>query len=157
MVRFAFEKLKWYEAPGFHKTLRITSLLLFASFLIAVPVSFFVRRRREDAAKPTPRLASLARWALIVIAVLAVLFDLGLEQVFSLEDIAAGEVALLKTLLAIPILVTVLTVGAVVFTGLAWRNGYWYLSERIHYMLVTLAAVAYIWFLNYWNLLGWRF
>jgi len=157
IVRFAFEKLKWYEAPGFHKTLRITSLVLFASFLIAVPVSFFVRRRREDAAKSTSRLASLARWALIVIAILAILFDLGFEQVFSLGDIAAGEVALLKTLLVIPVLMTVLTVGPVVFTGLAWRNGYWYLSERIHYMLVTLAAVAYIWFLNYWNLLGWRF
>jgi CubicO group peptidase (beta-lactamase class C family) len=156
IVRFAFEKLKWYEAPGFHKTLRVISLVLMVSFLIAAPVSFFVRRRREDAAKPTPRLASLARWTLIVIAIMAISFDFGLERVFSLEDIAAGDVALLKALLAIPILITVLTVGAVVLTGLAWRNGYWYLSERIHYMLVTLAAVAYIWFLNYWNLLGWR-
>jgi CubicO group peptidase (beta-lactamase class C family) len=157
IVRFAFEKLKWYEAPGFHRTLRISSLVLFASFLIAAPLSFFVKRRREDAAKTTPRLASVARWALIVIAILAILFDLSFEQVFSLEDIAAGDVALLKTLLVIPILMTVLTVGPVVFTGLAWRNGYWHLSERIHYMLVTLAAIAYIWFLNYWNLLGWQF
>lgn len=156
-VRFAFEKLKWYEATGFHKTLRITSLVLFASFLIAAPVSLSVKRRREDAAKPTPRLASLARWALIVVAILAILFDFGFEQVFSLQDIAAGDVALLKTFLVIPTLMTVLTVGPVLFTGLAWRNGYWHLSERIHYMLVTLAAVAYIWFLNYWNLLGWRF
>jgi len=44
---------------------------------------------------------------------LAILFDLGFEQVFSLEDIAAGDVALLKTLLVIPILMTVLTVGRV--------------------------------------------
>jgi len=65
------------------------------------------------AAKPTPRLASLARWALIAIAMLAILFDLSSEQVFSLEDIAAGDVALLKTLLVIPILMTVLTVGRV--------------------------------------------
>jgi hypothetical protein len=28
---------------------------------------------------------------------------------------------------------------------------------RIHYSLVTLAALAFVWFLNYWNLLGFRY
>jgi len=27
---------------------------------------------------------------------------------------------------------------------------------RAHYALVTLGALAFIWFLNYWNLLGFR-
>jgi hypothetical protein len=27
----------------------------------------------------------------------------------------------------------------------------------LHYTLVTVAAVAFVWFLNFWNLLGWRF
>jgi hypothetical protein len=31
------------------------------------------------------------------------------------------------------------------------------LAGRVHYTLVTVAAVAFMWFLNYWNLLGWRF
>jgi CubicO group peptidase (beta-lactamase class C family) len=30
----------------------------------------------------------------------------------------------------------------------------WNLAARIHYTLVALAAVALVWWLNYWNLLG---
>ena len=26
-----------------------------------------------------------------------------------------------------------------------------------YYILVTIAAVAFVWFLNQWNLLGWQF
>jgi hypothetical protein len=37
------------------------------------------------------------------------------------------------------------------------KNNYWGIATRVHYTLVTVAAVAFVWFLNYWNLLGWRF
>ncbi len=30
------------------------------------------------------------------------------------------------------------------------------LAARLHYSLVTLAALAFVWWLNYWNLLGYR-
>ncbi len=36
------------------------------------------------------------------------------------------------------------------------KTRYWNPGARVHYTLVTLAALAFIWFLNYWNLLGWR-
>ena len=51
----------------------------------------------------------------------------------------------------------VLTVAALVYTVLAWKDRLWGLTGRVHYTLVTVAAVAFVWFLNYWNLLGWRF
>ena len=37
------------------------------------------------------------------------------------------------------------------------KDRFWGLAGRLHYTLVTVAAVAFVWFLNYWNLLGWRF
>ena len=40
---------------------------------------------------------------------------------------------------------------------LAWKDSYWSIPFRTYYTLVTVAAVAFVWFLNYWNLLGWRF
>jgi hypothetical protein len=43
------------------------------------------------------------------------------------------------------------------YSVLAWKNSYWGIAARVHYTLVTVAAVAFVWFLNYWNLLGWRF
>ncbi len=62
-----------------------------------------------------------------------------------------------KIVLGLGVLSAVLTVGAVVYTVLAWKKRYWSIGARVYYSLVTVAAVAFIWFLNYWNLLGWRF
>ncbi len=55
------------------------------------------------------------------------------------------------------VLAALLTVGALVYAVLAWKKGYWGVAFRAYYTLVTVAAVAFVWFLNYWNLLGWRF
>jgi len=54
-------------------------------------------------------------------------------------------------------LAAVLTVPALVSMVLAWKNSYWGIAARAYYTLVTIAAVAFVWFLNYWNLLGWRY
>ena len=34
------------------------------------------------------------------------------------------------------------------------RNHYWSLAWRVHYVLVTVASVAFLWFLVNWNLLA---
>jgi hypothetical protein len=64
---------------------------------------------------------------------------------------------IMKISLGLGVLAAVLTVGALVYTVLAWKNRYWGSAFRAYYTLVTIAAVAFVWFLNYWNLLGWRF
>jgi hypothetical protein len=38
----------------------------------------------------------------------------------------------------------------------AGREGFWSTFGRVHYTLITLAALTFTWFVNYWNLLGWR-
>jgi hypothetical protein len=53
--------------------------------------------------------------------------------------------------------VAVLTVLAVGMTVIAWRNHYWGVWGRVHYTLVALALVGFLWFANTWNLLGFRF
>jgi len=62
-----------------------------------------------------------------------------------------------KIVLGLGVLSAVLTVGALVFTVLAWKNRYWGIAGRAYYTLVTFAAAAFVWFMNYWNLLGWRY
>jgi hypothetical protein len=63
---------------------------------------------------------------------------------------------ILNALFALPALAIVLTIGSLVFTVLAWKDRYWGVLGRLHYTLVTLAALAFIPFLHYWNLLGFR-
>jgi hypothetical protein len=50
-----------------------------------------------------------------------------------------------------------MTACALVYTVLAWKSSYWGITARAYHTLVTIAAVALVWFMNYWNLLGWRF
>jgi hypothetical protein len=86
-------------------------------------------------------------------ACLSVLFILLLNQ----NALAYGVPPLMVAALAVGLLTAVLTPGLAVFTGLAWKERYWSLAGRVHYTLVALAALALVWFLNYWNLLGFRF
>ena len=48
------------------------------------------------------------------------------------------------------------TIGALIYAVQAWKKGYWGVAFCAYYTPVTVAAVAFVWFLNYWNLLGWR-
>ena len=68
-------------------------------------------------------------------------------------EIVYGIPPLLRTAMTLPVPIAVLTLGALVFAGLAWKRRYWGLAGRIHYTLVTLAALAFVWSLYYWNLL----
>jgi hypothetical protein len=60
-------------------------------------------------------------------------------------------------MLSIPLLAIPLTGAMIFFTVMAWRQRFWKRRGRVHYTLITLAAGAYIPFLHYWNLLGFRF
>jgi len=37
-----------------------------------------------------------------------------------------------------------------------WRAKLWSLAARIHYTFVAIGAVALVWVLATWNLIGWR-
>ncbi len=153
----AIEKLAWYEAPLFHYILLGVCLSLFLSVLIVGPVGFFVARDRRGE-RPQPLLARVARWLQAGIALLGIVFPLIFVVVMN-DTIAlvTGNTPILNVLPVVPIAIIVLTIGAVLFTLLAWIGRYWNLAGRIHYTLVTLGAAAFVWFLYYWNLLGWRF
>jgi hypothetical protein len=59
-------------------------------------------------------------------------------------------------LLCIPLITTVLAV-ALPFAGvMGWRSARWSWLSTLHYALVVLAILAFIPFLVYWNLLGFR-
>jgi len=150
----AYEKQAWYEVPLFHYVLFTTCMLLFLSVIIAALVNYFVNRRHTDR-PPQPRMARVARWVLGGAAVLGLAFvAFFLIAIPNDTSVLTGEAPLLNILGFISIPLAVLAVGALVFTVLAWKNQYWRLAGRMYYTLGTLAAVGFVWFLSYWNLLG---
>jgi hypothetical protein len=90
------------------------------------------------------------------ISVLNLLFVIGTMLWFNPVPVF-GVSMIYRIVLGVGVLAAVLTVGALLCSLLGWKNSYWGIYARVHYTLVTLAAVAFVWFLNYWNLLGWRF
>jgi len=154
-----FEKLDWYETLGFHMALTLGCVLVFLSMIPVALIRAIRNRRLSGDRKPAPRGARLAHWIILAISVLNPLFLVG----FALGMPAIMQNALLdppwimKIALGLGVLAAVLTAGALVYTVLAWKNRYWGIASRLYYTLGTVAAVAFVWFLNYWNLLGWRY
>jgi hypothetical protein len=54
------------------------------------------------------------------------------------------------------LLIVVLAGGTVVLAVQAWHRGWWGVSGRLYYSIVTIASVAFVLFLAFWNQIGWQ-
>jgi CubicO group peptidase (beta-lactamase class C family) len=154
---FAFEKLRWYGTPAFNMALVLGCVLVFVSMIPVVLIRFIRDRRASSDRKPAPRGTRAAYWIIVGICLLNLLFVVGTVVWGSNLVPFFGVSMIYKIVLGLGVLGAVLTVGALIYSVLAWKRSYWGIAARVHYTLVTVAALAFVWFLNYWNLLGWRF
>ncbi len=132
-------------------------LLFFLVEVLLLPGNLYRQIRKRSG--PTAQKAGLARGLAAATAALNLAFLVGLA--LAVRDTASANWLMLAfglpakaaPLLIIPPLTTVLTIGLLLFAVLAWRRRYWTVVGRVHYSLLTLAALAFIWFLSYWSLL----
>jgi CubicO group peptidase (beta-lactamase class C family) len=155
--QFAWEKLNWYETPGFHMALLLSCALTFLSMLIVAAIIAIRNRLQRGDPKHTPRGARLAQETILAVCILNLLFMVGSVLWASPISVLHPVPPMFRAVLGLGVVSAVLTVGALVFAVLAWKDGYWSIIRRLYYAVVTLAAVAFVWALNYWNLLGWRY
>jgi len=149
-------KVPWYRGASFHRFVPGACLVLFLSAVFAWPVGWLLRRRRERARDPL--LARLARLCAWLLGPLSVVFVVGIRTYFlGLTEAAYGVPAAVKALLVIAVVAAVLAVATVVLAVVAWVKGFWRVPGRVHYTLVAAAAAAFVLWLNYWNLLGFRY
>lgn len=155
----AYERTPWYETIWAHLGLLGFCVIFFLSASIAWLIRPFIQRLRR---KPLANLYPL-HWALSTAAfvgLLNLLFLVGLPLslwVIGVWKLAYGVPTIAIGLLCLPIITTALVWVLPVGSVIAWRKGYWSLAQRLHYSIVTLAALAFIPFLLYWNLLGFQF
>ena len=150
----AFQKLPWYETMSFNILFSAIVLLLFLSVPLAAIIWRLSPRLREQAARQ-PHNARLGRWDLGLLVVLFLISQGGMFSAFASEAaVLTGTAVAYQVGIFLAIPVAILAVGAVVFTVLAWRRGYWTLAWRIHYTLVTLGAAAMVWWYFNWKVIG---
>jgi hypothetical protein len=153
---FAAIKLSWYETPMVHFTILGIILLVFLSVL-RWPLSALSRRicRQKEEKSDVPKSPRLL--AGIMVALCGV-FLIGLLIVFKDPfEIMFGVPFALKVLLVLPFLIGALALVVLFYIFAAWIKGYWTACARIHYMLIFFAAIGFLSFLYYWNLLGFKF
>lgn len=142
-------KVPLRENPQLHWLLQGLAAL---GFVIAI-VSVF---RNWSADKAGPGLARAARWT----AALAGLCQLGFLLLFVvvISALMANPLGpypeLLNTALYLPLIAAALTLLMAVFSLAAWVGAWWSGYGRVQYSLITVLAVAMLWSLNTWNLLG---
>src|SRR5215204_1987766 len=155
------EPLNFRQVDGpdgpFNMALLLGCVLMFLSMIPVVLIRFIRNRRLSSDRIPASRGARVAYWIIVGISVLNLLFVVGTVKWGNQPNVLSGTSMIYKIVLGVGVLSAVLTVGALLYSVVAWKNSYWGIAARVHYTLVTVAAVAFVWFLNYWNLLGWRF
>jgi len=128
--------------------------LLFISALLVWPIAALRGLRRHAERGPW-----MARWLAALVAALHLGFS-ALLLVLIVTTAEAQPYLLLfglppeaALLFAVPWVAAALSLGLVVFAVLAWKDGYWSAFGRIHYTLVTVAALGFVWLLRQWGLI----
>jgi hypothetical protein len=157
-----FAKVAWHANPMLHYGLLFVCAVIFLSVLFAGLFSGIANLFKRGLRPPHSTLARFARWTAVLVALLDVSALFAFLAIFLsgsclTEMIDYGEMSSINIILTIWLVAAVLSMFLAALTILVWKKGLWGLMARLHYILVALAAQAFVWFLNYWNLLGFRY
>ncbi len=152
---FAFVRVPWFESPSFSYVLLAICGLMFVTAM-RWPFGAIFRKICKKA-KEENQAPRAFRWAAGGLSALYLIFVTGLAVTVSDQmNIIFGVPNEVKVLLALPLIAVLLTVTALFFMIRAWYKKYWTRCARLHYTLVVLASIVFLWFLNFWNLLGYK-
>jgi hypothetical protein len=127
------------------------SLLFLAIALVSA-----LRNWKKD--KAGPRAARWARLNLAAIGALSLVFLVGFAAIIAsgVGELAFGLPKGLYAMLALPLLTVALTLVALLLAVRVWKDRYWTRGARLLHTAGVVGAIAFVWFLGYWNLIGYR-
>ena len=152
----AWDRLQWHETSAFHSTLLgFCAVVFLAAFVTAVLVHFYRRKKgikAERAVRWSWRIMALIGFLNLATLVIMVLLLLNSAHISFGWSLPTG----LRELLAVPIITAVLSIALIILTALLWLKKKGGTFDRIAATLVCVAAVVFIYFMQYWNLLGFK-
>jgi len=157
-----FKQIPFHATTRFTDMVKIICIAVFLSVFIW-PVRAIIRKRGKLKEIAAPILGQIARWITGSAAILMLLFVLLLSMMMNRTNLVERFLTsipvppALTLLLVMPVIAAALTLFIIPLNVLAWVKKYWTFQNRIHYTLVTAAFVAFMWWLDFYNLLGWRF
>ena len=150
MPMVAMERRDGLAAPVVHMSVLAVGLVVFLLTVGAAVVRRFTPKQRRPAALPGR--------ILIVGLSLAFLIGVGViaASIANVQDLLYNRLGKLEVALALPVIGAVLTLLALAAAVWQWLSGSGTKWERLRYLAVVVVAIAFVWSLNTWNLLGWR-
>jgi CubicO group peptidase (beta-lactamase class C family) len=150
----ALEKLAWYEGGEVQMGTFGMLLIIFLSPFLIWPMGKLIAKIRKRETKSTRD----SRWSRrLALLVSGLNFIFLVTLLFGIGDLNLGLTPIVQVALVIPLITILLTVVMCWSMLVAWFKGYWSFGGRLYYTLIWLAAVVFIVFAGYWNLLGWKF
>ncbi|HEX9655069.1 MAG TPA: serine hydrolase domain-containing protein [bacterium] len=140
-------KVAWWETLSLQLNLRRSFYLFFALAVLVLTWSYF-------------KIDQKTKWHIVLamaLCTLDLLFLIGLHYMFDPAELRFGVPTALTALLVIPIITTGLAAALTTTTASLWKNNRGSLLQRLQFTVITMAAFAFTAFLDYWNLLGFRF
>jgi hypothetical protein len=155
---FSAVRKRWYELHDVQMELLGGISAVFSSALFFWPaLAFTVRGRYSPEIKRNWRSGALSCLGWLLSGV-SLGFVVGLTFVIAdPNEITFGMWPALKALFAVTQVSAVLAALTVFGCMIAWKNGYWRLTGRLHYTLVAMAGVVFVVWLYQWNLLSFGF
>jgi hypothetical protein len=153
-----YERIHWYETVWVQLGIAAFCTIVFLSAFIVWPIGYIFNLMRGKSRFSWQK--STFVWVVAgVVGTLNLLFLIGLPLSLWLVGwkLVYGIPTVIMALLCLPLITSVLSLVLLFFTIYAWKNNYWSWIELMHYSLITLAALIFIPFLAYWNLLGFQF
>lgn len=150
MPAFSFEKVTWYETVRFQLVLLIFCVLV---FVVRIVRAWTGRKRTSES-------TSIERWSNRLATGLSIL-NLAFLVWFAVILVEVMETYLFPdsvyAALILPVLSAMVTIVLVVLAVMRWVKRDGDLRGRVIGSSFSVVAVAFIWFLNFWNLLGWNY
>ena len=155
----AYEKLAWHETIRFNLVVLAVFLVSAVTVLVGRPVAVLAGRRRARPGAPLSRPWRTAR-RLTTAASAAGAFFVVMFAITLLGDTSEflyGAPLRFRALMLVPVLFIGLVAATIVMTVRAQRAEPAGLLTRVHQVTAVVGMLALVWFLQQWNMIGWRF
>ncbi len=156
---FNMIKVPWYGSSALAGLILGGNLLLFITAVggwIYASLGRFIRKEKSSAPKPAlaGRIAAAACCLLLLVLVFGMVGMLSdIHPAFGVPRIFVEGTDDLNSLLALPYLILLSSAAMLIFTVLAWLKKYWTRGARVHYTVLTLSSLGFVWLMLYVNLL----
>ena len=145
------------EHPNLHNPLLILAgTVLILTFL--APILGWANRRWYSVwAWQLDRIPFRARLTLWSAAALLLIGSTATIVIVSGSNLSIEVPSTLRIALLFPVLAVLPALGSVVLAVQIWRHGEGRPTVRVFYSLATITLCMFIWQMNVWNMLGWKY